>query len=64
MLWRGGCDVVCSRCGVWCVVDMAGVDVACRWRGRRGVVVNAHIPQHEGRGKEIGGEGWWWEREK
>ena len=56
--------MVCSRCGVWCVVDMAGVDVACRWRGRRGVVVNAHIPQHEGKGKEIGGEGWWWEREK
>jgi len=23
------CDVACSRCGVWCVVDVAGVNVAC-----------------------------------
>jgi hypothetical protein len=28
------------------------------WRRQWGVIVNAHIPQHEGRGKEIvGGEG-------
>jgi len=32
------------------VVNVAGVNVAC---GRTGVVVNAHIPQHEGRGKEV-----------
>ena len=41
-------------CGRRSVVDVV-------WRGQRGVVVNAHIPQHEGRGKELavveGGDG-------
>jgi len=40
------------------MVDIAGVDTAaltCLGRNRRGVVVNAHIPQHEGRGNEVTG---------
>jgi len=87
-----GVDVVCgvwsTWCGVWCVVDLAGVDVvwcvvdlagvdvvggrpgwhqrdvwstwpASVWRGRwLDLVVNVHIPQHEGRARW-----WWWERD-
>ena len=34
--------VVDGVCGVWST-----------WRGRRGMVVNAHIPQHEGRGMTV-----------
>jgi len=44
------------RTSTWCVAcgRRGVVDVAWwMWRGRRGMVVNAHIPQHEGRGKGV-----------
>ena len=47
--WEWGAMVVVERKGAW--------------RGRQGMVVNAHIPQNEGRGK-VGTCGWWWEHEK
>ena len=42
-MWEWGAMVVVERKGVW--------------RGQRGMVVNAHIPQHEGRGMTQPG-GW------
>ena len=43
---RGVVEVVCGMWLTWRVVDVA-------WS--MGVVMNAHIPQHEGRGKEAVG---------
>jgi len=43
--WVGAYLAGIEEWGVMMVVESKGA-----WRGRPGMVVNAHIPQHEGRG--------------